>query len=328
MSVSQIKDIPVLALTPGEPAGIGPECTIRLAHQHPELRLLAIADPQLLANAAESLGYPVRIKPWQAGDKVSAGELSCFPQTLACTAKAGQPDTANANYVVATIKSAVGLVRTGHAGALVTGPVHKAVINDAGIAFSGHTELLAELSGVGKVVMMLAAGDLRVALVTTHLPLRDVADAITQQNVADTIRITHQQLQSRFDIKNPAIQVLGLNPHAGEGGHLGHEDSQFIQTAIDACRKEGINAFGPVPADTAFTPPRLASCDVVVAMYHDQGLPVLKHAGFGRSVNITLGLPFIRTSVDHGTALDIAGQNRADASSMYVAALTAQDMCH
>jgi 4-hydroxythreonine-4-phosphate dehydrogenase len=322
-----IKDIPVLALTPGEPAGIGPECTIRLAHEHPELRLLTVADPQLLNDAAATLGLNIPVVPWQPGDTVSAGKISCFSQSQVTPARAGVLDPANATYVLSTIKSAVRLVRSGHAGALVTGPVHKGVINDAGIAFSGHTELLAELAGVEKVVMMLATDKLRVALVTTHLPLRDVADAITRDNVRRTIRITHHELCLRFNIKKPAIQVLGLNPHAGEGGHLGHEDEQIIQMAIDDCRQEGINAFGPVPADTAFTPPRLETCDAVIAMYHDQGLPVLKHVGFGNAVNITLGLPFIRTSVDHGTALDIAGQNKADASSMYVAALTAQGMC-
>ena len=322
-----IKDIPVLTLTPGEPAGIGPECTIRLAHEHPELRLLAVADPHILASAAATLGIDTHISPWQPGDTVTAGRLSCFPLALGRTVKPGQPDPANATYVVDTIKSAVRLVRAGHAGALVTGPVHKGVINDGGIPFSGHTELLAELAGLKKVVMMLAAGDLRVALVTTHLPLRDVADAITIENVRDTIRITYQELHTRFGIPKPVIQVLGLNPHAGEGGHLGSEDVQIIQKAIDECKPDGINVLGPVPADTAFTPVRLASCDAVIAMYHDQGLPVLKHSGFGKAVNITLGLPFIRTSVDHGTALDIAGKNRADASSMYTAAKAAQDMC-
>lgn len=321
------KDIPVLALTPGEPAGVGPECTIRLAHEHPELRLLAIADPQLLTDAASALDFSVDIKIWQPGDEVHAGQLNCFPQSLATAVTPGHPNPANAAYVVETIKTAVGLVRSGHAAALVTGPVHKGVINDGGIAFSGHTELLAELAGVKKVVMMLAAGSLRVALVTTHLPLRDVPDAITFENVSRSIRITHHELRMRFGISDPVIQVLGLNPHAGEGGHLGTEDSRIIQKAIDACRADGINAIGPVPADTAFTPTRLAACDAVLAMYHDQGLPVLKHAGFGKAVNITLGLPFIRTSVDHGTALDIAGQNRADASSMYTAAMAAQDMC-
>jgi 4-hydroxythreonine-4-phosphate dehydrogenase len=322
-----IKDIPALVLTPGEPAGIGPECTIRLAHEHPELRLLAVADPKLLSAAAQSLGLNIAIKPWQPGDNITAGQLSCLVQKLEQPVTPGQPLPANAKYVVGSIKSAVRLVRAGYAGALVTGPVHKGVINDGGIAFSGHTELLAELAGVKKVVMMLTADDLRVALVTTHLPLRDVPDAITKENVHRTLKITDHELRTRFGIREPVIQVLGLNPHAGEGGHLGTEDGQIIQKVIDECVKEGIKAIGPVPADTAFTVSRLAACDAVVAMYHDQGLPVLKHAGFGKSVNITLGLPFIRTSVDHGTALDIAGQNRADASSMYIAAKTAQDMC-
>jgi 4-hydroxythreonine-4-phosphate dehydrogenase len=322
-----MKEIPVLALTPGEPAGIGPECTIRLSYEHPELRLLAVADPDTLISAADALGYDIDIKPWQPGDNVTAGQLSCFPQTLSQTVTPGQTDPANASYVVGCIKAAVRLVRSGYAAALVTGPVHKGVINDGGIPFSGHTELLAELAGLKKVVMMLTAGDLRVALVTTHLPLREVPEAVTFENVCSSIQITHHELRTRFGIREPVIQVLGLNPHAGEGGYLGSEDAQVIQKAIDVCIAHGINAQGPVPADTAFTPSRLASCDAVIAMYHDQGLPVLKHAGFGEAVNITLGLPFIRTSVDHGTALDIAGKNRADASSMYSAAKTALRMC-
>lgn len=321
-------DIPVLALTPGEPAGIGPECTIKLAHEHPELRLIAVADPELLKDTANKLDIDINIAPWQQGETVTSGQLFCYPQSLLKPAVAGQLDPANAEYVIQTIKTAVRLVRSGQAGALVTGPVHKGVINDAGIAFSGHTELLAELSGLRKVVMMLASDDkLRVSLVTTHLPLRDVPDAITFDNVLRTIQITYAALRDQFAISQPSIQVLGLNPHAGEGGHLGSEDAEIIEKAILQCRSEGINAIGPVPADTAFTHSRLAQCDAVIAMYHDQGLPVLKHAGFGRSVNITLGLPFIRTSVDHGTALDIAGQNRADASSLYAAVVAAQKMC-
>ena len=322
-----IRDVPVLALTPGEPAGIGPECTIRLAHEHPELRLLAVADPGLLKATAAALGLNVPIHSWKPGHSVVAGQLSCYEQKLAQKVSVGQTNPGNAAYVVDTIKSAVRLVRGGHAGALVTGPVHKGIINDGGIAFSGHTELLAELAGIKKVVMMLAADDLRVALVTTHLALRDVADAITFDNVCETIRITHQELCGRFGIQRPVIQVLGLNPHAGESGHLGNEDAEIIAKAIADCRNDKINALGPVPADTAFTPARLKSCDAVIAMYHDQGLPVLKHAGFGRAVNITLGLPFIRTSVDHGTALDIADKYIADASSMFIAAKTAQSMC-
>lgn len=321
------RGMPVLALTPGEPAGIGPECTIRLAQAHPELRLLAVADPLLLSGAASALGLRVAIDPWQPGDEVRGGRISCYPLSLTKPARPGILDPANAAYVVDTIRTAVRLVRDGHAAALVTGPVHKGVINDGNIPFSGHTELLAELAGVKKVVMMLAAGKLRVALVTTHLPLRDVADAITFENVDSSLRITHHELRSRFGIEEPVIQVLGLNPHAGEGGHLGTEDHRIILKVIEACRSDGINALGPVPADTAFTPGRLANCDAVLAMYHDQGLPVLKHAGFGKAVNITLGLPFIRTSVDHGTALDIAGKNIADAGSMYTAALAALDMC-
>ena len=205
--------------------------------------------------------------------------------------------------------------------------MHKAVINDAGIPFSGHTEFLAELSDVPRVVMMLAVNEFRVALVTTHLPLRDVADAITFDAVSETIRITHAELRQRFSISGARIQVLGLNPHAGEGGHLGSEDQEIIAPAIEACLADGIPVVGPVPADAAFTKSALADCDAVIAMYHDQGLPVLKHAGFGRSVNITLGLPFIRTSVDHGTALDIAGRGLADASSLFEAARMAQRMC-
>jgi 4-hydroxythreonine-4-phosphate dehydrogenase len=322
-----IRDIPVLALTPGEPAGIGPECAVRLLTEHPGLRLVTVADPELMAAAVRQLGAGTGITHWQPGDDVAAGRINCFPLAMEKSAIPGEPDPANAAYVVGSIKAAVALVRAGHAAGLVTGPVHKGVINDAGIAFSGHTELLAELAGAGKVVMMLAAGRLRVALVTTHLPLRDVPDAITFENVRDTIRITHFELRSRFGLRKPLIQVLGLNPHAGEGGHLGSEDSRIIERAIVECRANDIDCTGPVPADTAFTRKRLEACDAVVAMYHDQGLPVLKHAGFGASVNITLGLPFVRTSVDHGTALDIAGRNAADASSLYAAVALAQDLC-
>ncbi len=322
-----VKHTPILALTPGEPAGIGPECSLRLAHEHPELRLLVVADPQILTTTAKSLGFDMAVKPWQPGAEITAGQINCFKHKLNRVVTPGHADPANASYVVETIKSAVSLVMNGHAGALVTGPVHKGVINQGGIVFSGHTELLAELAGVKKVVMMLTADDLRVALVTTHLPLRELPAAITLKNVRQTIQITHRELQNRFGIPKPTIQVLGLNPHAGEGGHMGTEDVQIIQIAIDECRSSGINALGPIPADTAFTPSRLECCDAVIAMYHDQGLPVLKHAGFGRAVNITLGLPFIRTSVDHGTALDIAGKGQASATSMYIAAKTALGMC-
>jgi 4-hydroxythreonine-4-phosphate dehydrogenase len=228
--------------------------------------------------------------------------------------------------VLETLTRAVELVRQGQAAALVTGPVHKGIINDAGFRFSGHTEFLAVLSATPRVVMMLAAPGLRVALVTTHLALRDVADAITPEALEATIRITWEALRERFGVARPRLQVLGLNPHAGEGGHLGTEERDVIIPVLEQLRASGLDLDGPVPADTAFNPPRLKNCDAVVAMYHDQGLPVLKHMGFGRAVNITLGLPFIRTSVDHGTAFDLAGTGRADAGSLYQAALAARAM--
>lgn len=322
-----IMDLPVLVLTPGDPAGIGPECAIRFAHEHPEFRLLMVADRGLLQANADRLDIPFESESWQPGMAVSAGVVSCLHLPLATSAVPGVPDTENAPYVVGCLRRATELVQDGQAGALVTGPVHKGVINDAGIPFSGHTEYLAERAGVDRVVMMLAADDLRVALVTTHLPLREVPDAITFESVTETIRITHAELRQKFGLHDAQIQVLGLNPHAGEGGHLGHEDGEIIAPAIESCLADGIPVTGPVPADAAFTRTALEKCDAVIAMYHDQGLPVLKHAGFGKSVNITLGLPFIRTSVDHGTAMDIAGTGNADASSLYHAAAMAQQMC-
>jgi 4-hydroxythreonine-4-phosphate dehydrogenase len=321
-----IIDVPVLAVTPGEPSGVGPEIVLKLSLEHPEFRLLAVADPGLFQQAARQLGCDLNITEWRPGDQVNAGELACLPVKLARPARPGQPDPKNAGYVLSTLRQAVSLINEGHAAAMVTGPVHKAVINDSGVAFSGHTEFLAELGHAEQVVMMLVAPGLRVALVTTHLPLRDVADAISPDKLKTVIRITEMSLRQRFGIARPRLQVLGLNPHAGEGGHLGREDDQVIRPVVELLRKSGMAIEGPVPADTAFTPPAITACDAVVAMYHDQGLPVLKHMGFGQSVNITLGLPFIRTSVDHGTALDIAGTGKADASSLYHAVLSAQQM--
>jgi len=320
-------DPPILALTPGEPSGIGPECVLRLSASRPVQKLVAIADPDLLRTVAQDLGIAIGVTEWQPGQECSETELDCLPVAMAGPATPGHPDPANAEYVLECVRQAVNLVRSGGASAMVTGPVHKGVINDAGIAFSGHTEFLAELARVDRVVMMLVAGQLRVALVTTHLPLRAVPDAITREGVAQTIRITHSELASRFGIAQPSIQVLGLNPHAGEGGHLGSEDAEVIAPAIADCRDLGIECRGPVPADSAFTRSALDGCDAVVAMYHDQGLPVLKHAGFGTAVNITLGLPFIRTSVDHGTALDIAGQGLAKAASLEAAVDLAWRLC-
>ncbi|MEJ2535122.1 MAG: 4-hydroxythreonine-4-phosphate dehydrogenase PdxA [Gammaproteobacteria bacterium] len=305
-----------LAVTPGEPAGIGPECLLRHCTIHGAEGLVAVADPALLRDTAQRFGLGLQVREWQPDTPPPRGALACLPVPLRESAEPGRLDPANAAYVLGTLRAAVELVRHGHAHALVTGPVHKGVINDAGIPFTGHTEFLAELAGVGRVVMMLAAGSLRVILVKTHLPLRAVPDAVTQEAVESAARITLDALQRRFDIAEPRLQVLGLNPHAGEGGHLGREDDAVIAPVIARLRVEGHAVRGPVPADTAFTPRALAGCDAVLAMYHDQGLPVLKHAGFGRAVNVTLGLPFIRTSVDHGTALDIAAAGGADPASL------------
>ena len=319
-------DVPVLAVTPGEPSGIGPEILLKLSREHPEFRLLAVADLTLLRQAAERLGFDDSIIEWQPGKHIPAGQLACFPVKLASPAIPGRLNVENAPYVLETIRRAVLLIQAGHAEAIVTGPVHKGIINEAGVPFSGHTEFLADLGNVSQPVMMLTAPGLRVVLVTTHLPLLDVPAAITAEKLEDVIRIAHDSLRRQFGITQPRLQVLGLNPHAGEGGHLGHEEEQVILPVIEKLRSQGMDLEGPVPADTAFTPPRIAGCDAVVAMYHDQGLPVLKHLGFGQAVNITLGLPFIRTSVDHGTALDIAGNGQASASSLLQATLCAQEM--
>jgi len=317
---------PVLAITPGEPAGIGPEILLKFCHEHPDFRVIAVADPDLLRQTADRMGTAPGITIWKPGAEVRSGELCCCPVELSTPSTPGRPEPANAGYVLETLTRAVKLLQAGHAAALVTGPVHKGVINESGHPFSGHTEFLAGLAGVRQVVMMLAAPGLRVSLVTTHLPLRAVADAITPDRLEGAIRITWSALRERFGIARPRLQVLGLNPHAGEGGHLGSEEVEIISPVLERLRQDGLDLKGPVPADTAFNPPRLKECDAVVAMYHDQGLPVLKHHGFGRSVNITLGLPFIRTSVDHGTALDLAGSGRADAGSLYHAATAARAM--
>jgi len=317
---------PVLAVTPGEPAGIGPEILLRIHRECPNFHLLAVADPELLRQTAHTLALDTRIEEWGPGMEARAGVLACLPVGLAMPAQPGQLNKLNAPYVLDSLRSAVGLVRDGHAAALVTGPVHKGVVNEAGISFSGHTEFLADLAGVPQVVMMLAAPGLRVSLVTTHLPLREVADAINPAKLEAVIRITRRALREQFGIRQPRLQILGLNPHAGEGGHLGHEENDMIVPVIERLRADGMKLDGPVPADTAFNPQRIANCDAVVAMYHDQGLPVLKHMGFGQAVNITLGLPFIRTSVDHGTALDLAGSGQARTGSLREAVLAAENM--
>jgi 4-hydroxythreonine-4-phosphate dehydrogenase len=282
-----------IALTSGEPAGIGPELCVRVAREPCDAELVVIGDRSLVAGAP-------RIEHVPLARPVTPGRL----------------DSANARYVLAVLDRALAGCLAGEFDAMVTAPVQKSVINDAGIAFTGHTEYLAERSSIEHVVMMLVGGGLRVALATTHLPLADVARAISADSLGKTLRVLDRDLRQRFRIARPRILVAGLNPHSGEAGHLGRQDIEVITPAIAAARAAGIDASGPLPADTLFVPERLKGADAVLAMYHDQGLPVLKYASFGRGVNITLGLPFIRTSVDHGTALDLAGSGRADPGSL------------
>jgi len=311
-----------VAITPGEPAGVGPELVVRLAQQTHEAELVAIADPDLLESYASALGLQINIRltsPEQDPSPCLAGEIACIPIKLAANAQPGQLDTRNAAYVVECLDFANQLASSNAAQAIVTGPVQKSIINDAGIPFSGHTEFFAEKSHTDKVVMMLASDKLRVALATTHLPLKDVAAAITQDELRKITTILHRELKQKFGIAEPRILVCGLNPHAGEGGHLGTEEIEVISPVLELLRHQGMNLIGPLPADTLFTPKHLESADAVLAMYHDQGLPVLKYQGFGNAVNITLGLPYVRTSVDHGTALDLAGKGLADSGSMQVA---------
>jgi 4-hydroxythreonine-4-phosphate dehydrogenase len=307
-----------IALTPGEPAGIGPDIVIALARRALDCRLAVIADPELLRRRAAELGVRLALDEWR-GQPHRRGRLAVVPVAATEGTQAGLLDTANARYVLATLDRAVDGCLAGEFDAMVTGPVHKSLIADAGFAFTGHTEYLAERSGAARPVMMLVAGKLRVALATTHLPLRAVSDAITAPLLDDSLRVLHDDLVRKFGIREPRIDVLGLNPHAGECGHLGSEEIEIMMPVLDSLRDEGMRLRGPLSADTAFTPRALADTDAVLAMYHDQGLPVLKHAGFGRAVNVTLGLPLIRTSVDHGTALELAGTGQADSGSMLAA---------
>jgi len=309
----------MLVITPGEPAGIGPDLLVQLAQQPRPTPWLVVADPQLLQQRAQRLGLPLSVQHRLEAPSRNAGELTVRPVELAAPVQAGVLNVANAEYVVQTLTTAIDLCLQRPATALVTGPVQKSIINDAGIAFSGHTELLQQRAGVDDVVMLLVAQHLRVALATTHLPLRDVADAITPQLLQRRLQILLRQLQQDFGIAQPRVLVAGLNPHAGEGGHLGTEEQQVITPVCDRLREQGWLVTGPLPADTLFTPTHLQQADAVFAMFHDQGLPVLKHAGFGEAVNVTLGLPFVRTSVDHGTALDLAGSGGADSGSMRAA---------
>ena len=335
MSHAPTRPLPRLALTAGEPAGIGPELLARLAATSIEADLVALVDPALLEDAARAAGIALRLRPYDPNEHVparAAGELRVLPLALPQRVSPGQLDPRNARGVVEMLARAADGAGNGEFDAVVTAPLHKGVINDAGIAFTGHTEFFAARAARDVVMMLVAparegnARPLRVALATTHLALSAVPAAITRAGVARCLTILLAELVGRFGIAAPRVAVLGLNPHAGEGGHLGREEIDEISPAIAELRAAGHDIEGPLAADTAFVPARLARYDAVLAMYHDQGLPVLKHAGFGHAVNVTLGLPWIRTSVDHGTALDVAGRGVADAGSMIAAARLALEL--
>lgn len=297
-------------------------------HEH-HAQLVALADLQLLRERAEKLNLNIELKRWSKDTVVvhhKPGTLWVDEVSIKTKCRPGKLNPKNAPYVIETLDRACEGVKSGTFEAMVTAPVQKSVINDAGISFTGHTEFLQEKANVNKVVMMLASPKLRVALVTTHLPLREVADAITREEVEQSIAILHKDLKSKFGIRNPKILIAGLNPHAGEGGHLGTEELETIEPVVKKLRRKRWDLIGPLPADTLFTPKYLETADAVLAMYHDQGLPVLKAQGFGESINVTLGLPFIRTSVDHGTALDLAGTGEADESSLLAAINIATQM--
>lgn len=313
-----------LLLTPGDPAGIGPEIACRAAAEEPDLVL--VADPAALGSVLGRMRIERDVREWTPEHPVPAakGVIPCLPIALPHPVVPGRPDPGNAVHVIRGLELAADLCLEGGAAGLITGPVNKAVIHAAGIPFTGHTEFLAARAGGTPVVMMLIAGEFRVALVTTHMPLRHVPEAITRARLEEAIGILDDSLRRNFDLSRPVIAVLGLNPHAGEDGALGTEEIEIIRPALERMRARGIQLEGPLPADTAFVSHRLRQFDAVLAMYHDQGLPVLKHAGFGRAVNVTLGLPFIRTSVDHGTAFDLAGTGRADPGSLKAAVALAR----
>ena len=326
---------PRIAITAGEPAGIGPDLCVMLAQQAINAEIVVIADREVISDRAHQIGIPLNIVPYRgtAQPHVGNGTLTVMHQQIKYPAQAGKLDIRNSAYVLETLKVAASNCATKNNptmqfSAMVTAPVHKGVINEAGITFSGHTEFLAELTNTEQVVMMLVGGGMRVALATTHLALRDVPDAITKQGLETCIRILHHDLMCKFNISQPRILVAGLNPHAGEDGYLGREEIQVINPVLSLLRAEGMQLTGALPADTLFAKHHLSQADAVLAMYHDQGLPVLKHASFGEGVNVTLGLPMIRTSVDHGTALDLAGTGNIEIGSMLAAINLAIQLAH
>lgn len=321
--------LPRLILTSGEPAGIGPDLCLAIASEAWDSDLVVAGDTQVLADRASALGLAIEFDTFTRGEprrKHEIGRLRVLHVPTRAPVRAGVLDSANAHYVLATLDAAIDGCLDGEFDAIVTAPVQKSIINDAGVPFSGHTEYLAERTGGHEPVMLLACDQLRVALVTTHLPLRAIPTAITRERIETVATILFRDLQTRFGIAKPRVVVCGLNPHAGESGHLGREEIDVIAPALEALRVRGFDLVGPAPADTAFTPHMLEGTDAVLAMYHDQGLPVIKYAGFGNAVNVTLGLPIIRTSVDHGTALSLAGTGKADAGSMAAAMEMARQM--
>jgi 4-hydroxythreonine-4-phosphate dehydrogenase len=323
-SMSESGGMPVVAVTSGEPAGIGPDICLALAGSRFPARIVVLGDRAMLTSRARQLGLDLQLQDYVPG--AAPDSLACLHVPLLNACRAGQLDRRNGACVIAMLDRAVAGCTSGEFAAMVTAPVHKGVINDAGIAFIGHTEFLAERAGREQVVMMLAGGGLRVALATTHLALKDVPGALNRQGLEGTIRILCAELSHRFGISRPRVLVAGLNPHGGEGGYFGREEIEVIGPVLDKLRAEGLQLAGPLPADTLFTPALLKDADCVLAMYHDQGLPVLKYASFGKGINVTLGLPFVRTSVDHGTALELAGTGKADPGSLVAAVEAAIEM--
>ncbi|MCY4050373.1 MAG: 4-hydroxythreonine-4-phosphate dehydrogenase PdxA [Gammaproteobacteria bacterium] len=320
---------PAIAISSGEPAGIGPDICLILATQSHKARIIFLADPDLIASRANQLDIEVEIQELEDDLDIPVhqpGIMRVLPIRAPYRTIIGKLNSANSEYVVQLIDKAVDLCKFGKCEAMVTAPVQKSVINQAGIAFTGHTEWIAERTDCNHPVMMLANQKLRVCLATIHIPLNKVSQSITRDSLCQTIQIIHTDMQQVFALHKPRIAVCGLNPHAGESGHLGFEEIEILKPAIASMQKAGISVTGPLPADTAFTARSLDECDVVLAMYHDQGLPVIKHSGFGEVVNVTLGLPIIRTSVDHGTALDLAGTGKAEHSSLCAALDMAIDL--
>jgi 4-hydroxythreonine-4-phosphate dehydrogenase len=319
--------IPVIAVTSGEPAGIGPDICVELAGRDLGARIVVLCDAGLLRSRAAAMGKTAAFSDY-ARDTPRRGTLEVLHVPLRRASQPGRIDPANGPYVLELLDRALEGCTEGEFAAMVTAPVHKGAINDAGIPFTGHTEYLAEKSGTAHVVMMLAGAGLRVALATTHLALKDVPAAITADSLERTVRVLRAALQRDFGIESPRVLVAGLNPHGGEGGYLGTEEIEIIAPVLERLRREGYDLVGPLPADTLFNPERLRGAHCVLAMYHDQGLPVLKYASFGEGVNVTLGLPVIRTSVDHGTALDLAASGRADSGSLVSAIAMAVAMAN